>query len=380
MEFHIPQKVFVEKVQKTNSVIPATATRPILQNILIVAHAATEGGEGELGRIEFIGTDLDIGIKDVAIGRVVEPGAMTVYAKKLYETLQELPPAPIEFRTQENKWAELICGKAVFKIMSLAADRHPGLPDISAISLKPMNREIIEKMLRFTNYAVSTDEHRQILNGVMFKVTKDDVRMVATDGHRLAMAEASNQNVLETEFQVILTSKTVNEFLRLAAKKPSEVMFGVGNGMVVFNSGEEYIVSKLIEGEYPNYNLVIPQEFKYEILADRGKLYSLVHRVRLFADDKTRTVRLNFKPNVVEVTATSPETGIAYDQMDIQYDGEELLIGFNADYLLQALKAIDTETIRLFILKGDEPVIIKPFHTGEVPAIKPMSLVMPIVL
>ncbi|MBN2057105.1 DNA polymerase III subunit beta [bacterium] len=383
MDIQLPQNVFVEKVQKLQAAVEKSATRPILQNILIESFKTPEETDQGVskGKITFMATDLDLAIKDVADGEVYESGSITVPGRRLFEALQELPPAPVRLTVVENKWAELTCGNAHFRMMCLDSERFPGIPDISRVEFISIDGALLGKLIKSTSYATSSDENRPILNGVLFKVTEEAIRMVATDGHRMALAAAPNEGRLKQEFEVILSNKMLNEFTRMAAKSGGAMRMGMDSNLVVVNSGEEYVVAKLIDGEYPNYQMVIPKTMKYCAILDRIKFYGLVHRVRLFSDNKTHSVRLQFGENLMEVNASSAEAGLAKDHMEIEYDGMATAIGFNADYLLQALKVIETDAVELHMVQEDEPVLVTPHYTSDKDAkLQVTSLVMPIVV
>lgn len=369
MEFVIERGVFFEKIQKIQTVVERRSAIPILQNVLIEATAE--------GKIIFTATDLEVVIIDSTSTQVEEPGCTTLSAKMLFEILRELPPEPVRIKTMDNDWAEITCGASLFKMVGLPADTYPRIPEVSQIELHPLPSDILEKLIAATSFAASREEDRALLSGVYFTSMKNSLNMVATDGHRLALLEHPVAGEAELpEFRLILSAKALKEFKRMFQSGDQPTLFGTAELTAVCRKNSETIIAKLMEGDYPEYQQVIPEESPNQIEFDRSSFLNVLRRVSLVADQKTNSIKIRFTPNQIILTAASPQFGNARDELPVEYSGTDVEIAYNATYLKEAIQSIEDVGFRFQFEDSSKATMISP--AGEKPY-RQLCLVMPMV-
>lgn len=367
MEFSIEKSVFQASVQKVQAIVERRSTNPFLNNVKINASTDT---------IEIIATDLEVGIRDIIGAEVTEAGSILVSAKKLYEVLKELPENTIRFKLEENNWIKLSCGQAEFRLFGSSDVDYPKLPDVDESNLTIVPGELLDSLTKKVVYAVSHDENRRVLSGVLFKVDEEAVRMIATDGHRLAYVESPNELKMAT-LEVIIPQKAIHEIQRMVASGGDEFRFGINNNHLVFKVGNETVISRLVEGIFPNYSIVIPKECRLIVNVNKESLMSSLRRVSLFSDIKARGVKMNIADNMIVISANTPEFGEAKDQIPVEYANEALMIGFNVNYLIDLIKTIDSEEISLRINNPSGPVEFRPGLESE---LRYLGIVMPMIV
>lgn len=367
MNFEIEKSKFLAAVQKAQSVVDKRQAMSLLSNVRLKV---------ENQQLELVATDLEVGLKDTVEVTVHSEGSIAVSAKILYDVLRELPDSIVKFQVEDNHWIRLNCGNSDFRIVGTSDEDFPTLPEIDEKILIKIPGDLLDTLTRKTSYSVSHDESRKILNGVLFKVTPTIIRMVATDGHRMAFIETGN-NLNLSEFEVILPQKAVHEIQRMIGSGCDELFFGIMEKHIVFRSGNETIVTRIIDGQFPNYTMVIPKETQYEIKISKESLFTALRRVALFSDVKARGVKMQFSNNMLQINANTPEYGEAKEEIAIEYSGEQLLLGFNVTYLLDILKCIDSEEVIIRINNVSGPVAVLPAVQTEFNYI---TIVMPMIM
>jgi DNA polymerase III subunit beta len=367
MEFNIDKNTFLNCIQKVQSVIERKNAVPILSNVRLIADS---------GKLEINATDLDVALKDFADIQIVDPGSITVSAKKLYEVLKELPEDRVSFRVEENNWIAISCGMARFKLVGMSDEDFPVLPMFDESRFVKMSSDVLDHLTRKSVYAVSTDENRHVLNGVLFTISGVKAKMIATDGHRLAFVEMmTGQEIMDIE--VIVPQKGIKEIQRMISSGAEEILFGVTENHIAFKVGNETILTRLVDGKFPDYSKVIPQNTQYEIKINKESLNNSLRRVSLFSDLKVRGVKLEFRENTLHVTASTPEYGEAKDQIPVDYNGETISTGFNVNYLLDLLRTIDTEDVILKVSDPSGPIVFEP---SEKQNYHYLAIVMPMII
>jgi DNA polymerase III subunit beta len=367
MEFQIEKNVFLKSIQKVQAVVERKNALPLLSNVRIVA---------EKDAIEMNATDLEVGIRDTIAVDVADTGSITVSAKKLYEVLKELPEENLTFKVEDNFWISISCGSSKFKLVGMSDEDFPRLPDFEESNFIPVSSDILDMLTRKSVYAVSHDENRRVLNGVFFTVSGDMVRMVATDGHRLAYVESPNQTQLP-EFEIIIPQKGVREIQRMISSGIEELHFGIMENHVVFKVENEMVLTRLVDGKFPDYTKVIPETCDTEIQFDKDSLYNSLRRVSLFSDLKVRGVKFEVDSKRLQISASTPEYGEAKDQLPIEYDGDAFSVGFNVNYVLELLRTVDSEIVVMKIGDPSGPIIFKP---GDCEECSYFSVVMPMII
>ena len=349
MKFDTTKETLVKGIQEVQNAINPKTTLPILSNILI------EAGKESLS---LTATDLDIGIVSTMPVKTGSEGVITAPAKKFFDIIKELPDGEVSISAKKNNLIHIECAGCLFKIMGLPKDEFPQLPDFKDKDSIMMQRSRLKKMFSMTSFAVSRDETRYILNGALFVVKPTYIRIVATDGRRLAMIEEKNQSPKTHEKKVIIPAKTITELLKLLGDE-GEVKICFGNNQVMFDMGSTKVVSRLIEGEFPNYEQVIPKETKEKILIARAMFLSATKRAALFTNPDSLAVKVELAKDKMVLSKNAPYIGEAREEMGVDYKGKDLAIGFNPDYLIDALKNINDEMIPFEVVDAEKPGVIR---------------------
>ncbi len=370
MNFTIEKEVFLKGLARVQGIVEKRNTIPILSNVHL------EGVDGEL---RITATDLEVGMQSKYPANIRKPGKITVSAKKLYEIIKELPENEISFNAKENCWIEVECGKALFNIVGLSADEFPNFPSPEKhnfISLaSPLCKEMIEK----TFFAVSLDESKYNLNGIFFQVQGEtsELRLVATDGHRLSMIDKKIETVesLELSRGVILPRKGILELKKLAEEGEGNLQIGFMENNAVISKNKTVLIMRLVDGDFPDYNRVIPRANEQRALIAVDPFLHALRRMIVLSSEKSRGVKMNFKTNNLEVSSSNPELGDAREELDIEYQGPEISVGFNARYILDILQVQNQDQICLVLKDNLSPGLIKPVEEdGYLAVIMPMRL------
>ncbi len=354
----------LEGLTAVAATIPTKTTLPVLSNLLV---ETTERG------IRLSGTDLDIAVSIEIAAEVDAPGAITIPAKRLMEIVRELPPAPIKLATAGEQRITLESGRSKFKLLGLPKDEFPAFPSIKFTNPWKIRSSEVQKLIAHTAFAVSTEESRPILNGVLWELRKDLMRMVATNGHRLAKMETPW--VSETTADFIVPPKALEQVRRLfPADEDLEIAQGANH--LGFRSPFVSVYTRLIEGPYPNYDQVIPKDNDRFAIADRAALTAALRRTAIVASDQTHRIRLAFNTAMLKFSVQTADVGEAQDEIPIRYNGDPLEIGFNANYLLEILRYIPTEEVKLTFKAPERAATLEPEGWSD-PG-KYLCLVMPL--
>lgn len=350
MKFRISKEAFVDGLQKVQSVVSSRTTLPILSNVLI---------EARDGRLRFTTTDLDVGITGAVDAEIDKEGATTLPAKKLLSVVRELPTSEIEVSVDNKNHASIRSGPAFFKIIGLNEAEFPPLPNFQDAKEFRIPQGVMRDGLRKTAYAISTDETRYVLNGIFASFRDGKVTLVATDGRRLAMVDSDLDFPASHETDVIIPTKAVQELQRLLGDTGELTVQIAGNHQISFAIGDTLLVSKLIDGNYPNYRQVIPGDAVERVVVAREALLETVRRVSLLSSDKSNSVKLVFDENQIEITANTPDVGEAQETLDVPYTGKRLQIAFNPEFLQAPLRNLDTEEVYLDLIDEMSPGVLR---------------------
>ncbi|MEE8200001.1 MAG: DNA polymerase III subunit beta [Candidatus Acidoferrales bacterium] len=348
MELTVKKNALLRELQLTQGVVERKTTIPILSNLLLEAR-------GDAVRIT--GTDLELGVKSSCPAKVKKEGTGTVPARRLFEIVRTLPDADIKLKLLENQWVELRCERSHFKLVGMSKENFPDLPEFPH-PLLSLPAHILGTLIAKTAFAISMEESRYTLNGALLLLKPDSVTMVATDGHRLAYVETQQKLAgLKAEVRVLVPKKAMNEVVRLLAEveEKAAVEFARDDSHLFFKVGERLLISRLLTGQFPNYEAVLPRENTRVVVLDRDQVAAAVKRADVVADQRSHAVRLLIEPEKVEISSNSPEYGEAHEELvpGKPYSGEPLQIGFNANYLLEFFGAAAAGPIS-FEFKDDQ--------------------------
>ena len=364
MKFNTTKDLLLKGIQEVQPAISAKSNLPILSNILI---EATED------HVILTTTDLDIGITSKISIKPQITGAITIPAKKFLDIIKELPDnEPISISVKKNNLVNIECGKSVFKIMGLPKEEFPQLPGFKDKDFLILPQKKLKTMLRLTGFAISHDESRYVLNGVFFIIKPTHIRLVATDGRRLAMVEDKIQLPKTLERKFIVPTKAVNE-LDKSLSEEGDVKIFFGENQIFFDMGKTQLVSRLIEGEFPNYEQVIPKEAKDKLIVPKETLLSAVKRTALFTNQDSAAIKIDLGKDKLVISKNTPYLGEARVEVDAEYKGKELSVGFNPEYLIDFLKNINQETIAFEITDPEKPGVIR-MGTEYIYVVLPMQI------
>ena len=354
MNLTISKEQILLGLQAVQNVVGSRTTLPILSNVLLRA-------EGD--RLEFTATDLDVTVACSVEATVKKPGSSTVPVKKLFGIVRELNGSELDLEVDDKNVCVIRSGPSFYKINGLAADEFPPLTKFKEDKKVKLPQETLKSMMRKSSFAISTDESRYVLNGIFISFKDHKMTMVATDGRRLALVDEEAEISEKSQGEFIVPAKAVNELNRLLQDK-GEVEIKFTDNQAAFTLKDDkgssvLVVTKLIEGNYPNYRQVIPGEAKERIALVRDEFLHALRRAEIMTSEKSNSVKLTFTKNKLEITANSPEVGEAKESLAINYKGKDLAIAFNPKYVIDPLNALDNDEVFIELIDELSPGVLK---------------------
>jgi DNA polymerase-3 subunit beta len=366
MRFTISREKLQEGLAAVASAVPSKTTLPVLANLLV---QTTEKG------IRMSGTDLDIAVSTEVIADVEAAGAITIPARKLSEIAHELSPAPVKISAAGDQRITLECGRAKFKLLGLPKSEFPSFPAVKFEKALRIPSGDLQKLISHTAFAASTEESRPILNGVLWELRPEHMRMVATNGHRLAKMDVPVKMASAPSSDLIIPPKALEQIRRLFPAE-EELEVAQGENHLGFRSPFTAVYTRLIEGPYPSYDQVIPRDNDKYAIIDKVAFTGALKRMSVVASDQTHRIRLSFNSGMLKFSVSTPDLGEAQDELPVRYNGDPLDIGFNAAYLLEILRYLPTEEVRLTFKAPERAATIEPEGWSD-PA-KYLCLLMPL--
>lgn len=349
MKIKISKDDLFFNIQTVQNIVSPKATLPILSNILV---------EAKEDKIKLNATDLDIGISCELPVKTVEEGAITIPAKRFSDIIKELPSGDITIHAKKNNQIDIEGTQCRFKLIGLPKDEFPKFPEFSQKNVIKIDQKVFKQMLKLTSFAVSHEESRYVLNGVLMEVEEDTIRLVATDGRRLAKIEKKTNNQNKGEYSVILPTKAIQEINRNLGDE-GELLIIISTNQVLFDVNGVLIATRIIEGEFPNYNQVIPKTAAKKIQINTKEFLSAIRRANLLTTPDFQAIKIEVFNGKVVVSKTTPDVGESREEVETEYAGEEMVVGFNPQFLIDFLKNIDEEFINLELLGVDKPAVIR---------------------
>ncbi|HEV8454598.1 MAG TPA: DNA polymerase III subunit beta [Gemmatimonadales bacterium] len=367
MKLTITREQLQEGLVAVAASIPAKTTLPILSNILL---EATKDG------IRLSGTDLDIAVSTTVSASVDEEGAITLPARKLVEIVRELPSAAIRLTASGEQRVTIECGRSRFKLLGLPREEFPAFPTVKFEGGWRTSSKELQKLIGHVAFAASTEESRPILNGVLWELRPERMRMVATNGHRLARMDVpTSETQGASQADLIVPPKALDQIRRLFDTDET-VEIARSENHLGFRTSTTQIFTRLIEGPYPNYEQVIPRENDKAATADKAALTAALRRMSIVASDQTHRIRMAFANGSCKLSVQTPDLGEAQEELNVSYEGDPLEIGFNAAYLLEILKYIPTDEVRMTFKAPERAATCEPVGWDD-PA-SYLALVMPL--
>jgi DNA polymerase-3 subunit beta len=348
MEVILNRDAFLKGLQMVQNIVEPRQTLPILANVLL---------ETDTDTVRLTATDLEVGARVSVPARVAGKGAITVSARKLAEIVKELPAADLSLRTHDGAGVALKCGTASYKLVGMPPDDFPPVVPAEKAQWLKVEGKTLREMLAQTSFAVSHDETRYALNGVLFSLAGKEARLVATDGHRLAVARRTVGNVGATATGIV-PRKAITEIMRVLGAG-EDVEIAVTENQFVLQMPTFMMTARLIEGQFPNYEAVIPKSHPGKLVISRAALASALRRVAVMAEERNKPVRLLLAPATLKLSASSQDLGEAEESLDVDYAGAEVTIGFNSRYLLDAITPLDKDEVIFEFKDGLSPGVIR---------------------
>lgn len=367
MKLTITREQLLNPLQLISGVVERKQTMPVLSNILL---------EAQDGLLILTGTNMEVELVCTLDPVMVDQsGRITVPARKLADICRSLPPdATIQLQLEGEKM-HLRSGKSHFSLATLPAEQFPNTEQNTHDLALNFSQKEFKKMLDATAFAMAQQDVRYYLNGMLLEVGNQYARLVATDGHRLALASIMTDQSIETEKQVIIPRKGVLELTRLLSDSESEITLSIGDNHIFSKIGNFKFTSKLIDGKFPDYNRVIPKGGDKVMIADREALRNMLSRASILSHENIRGVQLHLSSNQLQVFANNPEHEQAEDSLEVGYGGEELQIGFNVSYLIDVMNVLSSENVKLTMLNANSSALIESLNDdGTLYVIMPMRL------
>ena len=375
MELQIGIDEFSRALYRAQGIVEKKSTMPILASVLLEA-MTSEAGQGRLRVSAF---DLEIGVTGTHPAEVLKPGSVALKHKELYDIIRALPEKTAVLRREANNRVRITSGTAEFNIVGQPAEDYPPFPRAEKVALVPVDPIQLLEMIEKTQFAISADETRHNLNGVYFEIAQGNVRMVATDGHRLSLIERPAPGNFNLKKGVIVPRKGLLELKRLLDEDHEgacELGFTETSG--VFQRGDLQMVMRLIDGIFPDYMQVIPKEADRTLTVDRPRLLDTLRRMSILSSDRTtNAVKLELGKDTLKVTSQNPDLGDAKEEIAVTYAGTPLQIGFNARYLMDVLTAVDTPQMDVELCDELSPGVLKPAGQAAGVATRYTAVIMP---
>ena len=353
MEFVVRRNDLLRELQLFQGIVERKNTIPVLANVLI---------EAQDGQLQFLATDLEVALRSTCAATVSKPGSATVPAKKFFEIVRSLPETDI--RVQEDKGGvKVAADRFDSRMQTLPKEDFPTLPAAGGPGGSVLSSSALKEMVSKTQFAITGEDTRYFLNGALFLIKSDSMSLVATDGHRLALVTVARngKGTAQTEEdRPILPKKTLNELARLLGEGDDEVRFRRGENHLFFDVGGRTLISRMIDGQFPAYERVIPKGNDKHIEIERDRLTNAVKRVALLSNERSRAVKFQIDKGKIDVTSSSPDLGEAHETLPVEYSGNSMQICFNAQYVIDFLAAVSTDLVSLDLKDEVSQAILKP--------------------
>ncbi len=337
MEITVSRQELLKELTATQGVVERKTTIPILSNFLLEA-------EGE--RLSLTATDLDQAIRTSAPVKVKKAGACTIPARRMYDYVKLLPEGEISIKLLDNHWVQIKSGRSTTKIVGMARANYPQVPEFPSVDAIKISAAALKTLIARTIFAISNEETRYTLNGALLVIKAESLAMVATDGHRLSFVEKVNEEIagVSGEKRVLVPRKALDELRQLlAATAEATIDFADDEHTLYFRVGHRALSSRKLNGNFPNYEAVMPRDNTKFVIVSAAELGQAIQRVAQFADERSGAVRMKIEQNELKISSSSTEAGESEDTIDTPYTGDALTVGFNSGYMLDFLKALNNE-------------------------------------
>ncbi|HEY7095476.1 MAG TPA: DNA polymerase III subunit beta [Terriglobales bacterium] len=359
MELTVSKFELLRELTATQGVVERKTTIPILSNYLFEASG---------DKLSLTATDLDLSLRTSCAAKVKKEGACTIPARKLHDYVKLLPDAEITIKLLENHWVSIRCGRSNTKMVGMAKSNFPTLPTFPTAGVVKIPGEVLRSMIAKTGFAIANEESRYTLNGALMVLKPESATMVATDGHRLAHIERPGEKFdgVSGEMKTLVPKKCMDELRSLLDSTDAEMVeFAKDESTLYFRIGQRLLTSRQLTGQFPNYEAVLPKDNSKSVTLNADELSQAISRVAQFADERSRAVRLKLEKGELKLSASSTETGESEDSLETDYNGDALTIGFNAQYVLDFLKAAGSGEVKLELKDAQSAGQLRPVGSED---------------
>jgi DNA polymerase III subunit beta len=359
MEITVSKFELLRELTATQGVVERKTTIPILSNYLFEA-----AGD----KLSLTATDLDLSLRTACAAKVKKEGACTIPARKLHDYVKLLPDADITLKLLENHWVSIRCGRSNTKMVGMARSNFPTLPAIPTAGVVKIPAQVLRSMIARTGFAIANEESRYTLNGALMVLKPESITMVATDGHRLSHIERGGEkfNGISGEMKTLIPKKAMDELRTLLDATDAEsIEFAKDESTLFFRIGGRLLTSRQLTGQFPNYDAVLPKDNNKSVNLDAEDLSAAISRVAQFADERSRAVRLKLDKGELKISASSTETGESEESIEISYNGDGVTIGFNAQYIIDFLKAVGAGGVKLELKDPQSAGQLRPAESED---------------
>ena len=359
MQFVVSKQNLQKELGFVQGIVERKNTIPVLSNIMIESVGDTT--------IRLTGTDLDVTIRcDMDAESIGTPGSICVQARKLFEIARLLPDAPVSFQKEDNEWVTVKCDRSKFKMVGVAKDAFPEVPSFKSAPTK-ISAEVLKAMIDRTIFSITQEESRYTLSGAKFILDNGNATMVTTDGHRMAYVSRKSvtKNDSKESIDTLIPRKTLAELTKLTAGYDGDISLGMDENHIYFEVGPRLLISRMLYGQFPNWEMVMPKNNDKSIDFDGALLNQAIRRVSLMADERSHAIRFHFEPNQLVISGQNAEEGEASETVQTDYAGEETDIGFNAQYLQDFLSVAGDGKIAFEFKDGNSQTQLRPAGESE---------------
>jgi len=359
MEITVSKFELLRELTATQGVVERKTTIPILSNYLFEA-----AGD----KLSLTATDLDLSLRTACSAKVKKEGSCTIPARKLHDYVKLLPDADITIKLLENHWVSIRCGRSNTKMVGMARSNFPSLPAFPTAGVVKIPAQVLRGMIAKTGFAIANEESRYTLNGALMVLKPESITMVATDGHRLSHIERSGEKFdgISGEMKTLIPKKAMDELKSLLDGTDTETIdFAKDESTLYFRIGTRLLTSRQLTGQFPNYEAVLPKDNSKSITVNGEDLSAAISRVAQFADERSRAVRIKLEKGELKLSASSTESGESEDSLETNYNGDPLTVGFNAQYVLDFLKAVGAGEVKLELKDAQSAGQLRPANSED---------------
>lgn len=355
MEFVVGKNTLLKELGFVQGVVDRKTTIPVLSYVLV------EAREGELA---LRATDLDVSVATSCEAGVKETGSICIPAKKLFEIVRSLPDAEITVKCNLQDQALITCERSRFRIAWLPKENFPETQEFKGEAVE-IPSDLMRSFINHTAFAISNEESRYTLNGARFELASGEMRLVATDGHRLAFISAKGDFNPSKKIELLIPKKTLGELVKLCSESNDKIEFGADENHIYFRVGKRRLSSRLLNGQFPNYELVLPKDNQNRVAVDSNQIASAIRRVSLMADERSHLIKFDVTAGQVNITSQAADVGEAGEVLPVDYSGPQITVGFNSQYLIDLFGVIQDGDVAFEFKDGNSQTQIRPAAEGD---------------